>query len=431
MLPVISIILAAGEGKRMKSALPKVLHEICGLPMAEWVRRACAFAQNGTLMVVGNGADEVKARITCTDFALQPQQLGTCHAVLCAREKLEKLDGYALVLAGDMPLLKEETLRALADAAEGHAAALLTSELDDPTGYGRIVREGGRVKAIVEQRDATAEQLAICEVNVSAYCFKLRSLLDCLKKVGTSNAQGEYYITDCIAMLKDVVALKAPAEECMGVNDRIQLAECAAIMRRRINRAHMLSGVTLIDPETTYIGADVTIGADTLIYPGNVLEGSTSIGCGVTLYPNCRIIDSAVGDGAHIGPLVHLRPNARVGKNCRVGNFVEIKNSSVDDGSKVSHLTYVGDSDIGKDCNVGCGVVFVNYDGIKKHRSKVGDNVFIGCNTNLISPVNVGNGAYIAAGSTITDDVPDGALAIARERQTNKPGRAAQHLKKR
>ena len=437
-----AIILAAGQGKRMNSAIPKVLHKICGKEMVLHALDAVSFCDK-RIVVVGHGADEVcQALDGLCDFALQEQQLGTGHAVMQAMPQVKGCD-TVLVLAGDMPLLQQQTLKELCSLLDDDCpAALLTTAVDSGSEFGRILRNaGGDITRIVEYGDATAEQRAITEANTSVYAFKTPALISALDKLTATNAQKEYYLTDCIELLAEFGAVRSisrPFSECMGCNDRMQLAECAALMQSRINRQHMSNGVTLIDPAATYIDCDVEIGRDTVIYPGNLLTGNTSIGQNVTLYPNNRIVDSNVGDGAHIeaslleessvgkntniGPNAHLRKGTTTGAGCRIGNFVETKNVTIDDGAKLPHLSYCGDGFIGKRANISCGAIFSNYDGVKKHRTQVGDDAFVGCNSNLVAPVNVGAGAYIAAGSTITEDVPADALGIARERQIVKDG---------
>jgi bifunctional UDP-N-acetylglucosamine pyrophosphorylase/glucosamine-1-phosphate N-acetyltransferase len=441
----IAIILAAGEGKRMKSRIPKALHMAAGKPLAGWVVDAAREATKAApVLVIGNGAKQVREFFgDSVRYAVQEKQLGSGHAVMAAREYLDG-EGYAIVAAGDMPLIRAETLTAIAQRAmeKRLGACLLTAIADDPTGYGRVIREGGGVR-IVEHRDATEEQRAVKEVNLSVYCFYIPALKKALDNLRPDNDQGEYYITDCV---HDIVKQGYGAEavvcgdpdEYIGVNDRVQLAEAARLLRRRINTALMREGVTLIDPDAAYIDAQVTVGMDTVIYPGVTLEGDCVIGAGVTLYPGSRIVSSRVGDGTKvqnsvllnavvggnstIGPYAYLRPGTVVGDGCRVGDFVEVKNSVIHDGAKVSHLSYIGDGEIGEKSNIGCGVVFVNYDGQKKHKTTVGKNAFVGCNVNLVAPVTVGDGAYVAAGSTVTDDVEPDALCIARSRQTVIPG---------
>lgn len=437
-----AIVLAAGIGTRMKSKTPKVLHTAAGKPIAAWVTDAAREAAGQTpVVVVGNGAEQVKQYFgDSVSYALQDEQQGTGHAVMCAKEYL-KGDGYALVVAGDMPLLRAETLRTIIDAAraEGLGLCLLTAIVEDARGYGRIVRGGNGTLRIVEQKDATPEELNIKEVNPSVYCFKIPYLLEALSALKNNNSQKEYYITDCVKYISDKgygvkAVVCADADECRGVNDRAQLADAARLLKKRINTALMLDGVTLLDPDNTYIEAGVSIAQDVTIYPGVTLEGSTVIAEDAILYPGSRIsnsnigkgtkvqnsviLDSAVGDNSTIGPYAYLRPGSVIGNGCRVGDFVEVKNSVIKDGAKVSHLTYIGDGEIGEKTNIGCGVVFVNYDGQKKSRTKVGKNAFIGCNVNLIAPVTVEDGAYVAAGSTVTKDVESDALCVARCRQT-------------
>ncbi len=445
---VFSIILAAGEGTRMKSKKPKVLHRICGYPIIEYVVRAASEVSDDLpVVVVGHRAEEVKQYLgERVRYAHQPQLLGTGHAVMMAKPVLKDATGYVVILAGDAPLIRGCTLERMVQHAMqgGYGAVVLSAVVDDPAGYGRIIRDDdGDLERIVEHRDATEEQRRIKEVNSSIYCFDVQFLFSTLDKLDNRNSQGEYYLPDAIEIMKRQgakvgVLVAQDADEVLGINTRIQLAEADRKMRLRINRFHMDRGVTIVDPEHTYIGPDVVIGCDTVVYPGNVLEGSTVIGEDCILYPNncivnstvgngvqlqaSVILDSRIGDGTTVGPYAYLRPGSIIGKGVRIGDFVEIKNSTIGDGTKISHLTYVGDAEVGKGVNLGCGVVFVNYDGIKKHRTVVEDKAFIGCNVNLVAPVRIGQQAYIAAGSTITEDVPGKALAIARERQINKEG---------
>jgi bifunctional UDP-N-acetylglucosamine pyrophosphorylase/glucosamine-1-phosphate N-acetyltransferase len=438
----VAVILAAGEGKRMKSSLPKVLHAAAGRTLIGWVLEAVRGATDTRpVLVIGAGAERIREAVgDGADYAVQERQLGTGHAVMAAREYLAG-EGYALVTAGDMPLLRAETLKRLVDTAREKAlgVCVLSAELNDPSGYGRIIRENGCLKRIVEHRDATEAERAVCEVNTSVYCFHIPALREALDHIGNNNDQGEYYLTDCGEYIArkgcGAQALRcADFSECFGVNDRAQLAAAAKVLRGRINTALMESGVTMIDPDAVYIDASVAVGRDAVIYPGVTLQGSTVIAEEAVLYPGSRIensvigrgtkvqnsviIDSRVGEDCTIGPYAYLRPGSLVGNRCRVGDFVEVKNAQIKDGAKVSHLSYIGDGEIGEKSNIGCGVVFVNYDGKKKSRTVVGKNAFVGCNANLVAPVTVGDGAYIAAGSTVTKDVEADALCVARSRQT-------------
>lgn len=445
-----ALILAAGEGKRMKSSMSKVLHQVCGKEMVNHVidvMRSAGFDEVN--VIVGKGKEQVmeKTKSRNVSFSVQEEQLGTGHAVLCAKEFLSGKEGTIAIFTGDAPLIRKETVEELLRMHEekGYSATLLTSVIDNPTGYGRVVREGDDVARIVEQKDGTPEELAVKEINAGMYLFDVRELLTALGELKNDNAQGEYYLTDVIGIMKakglTLGASITQFDETRGVNSREQLAEAEEIMRKRINRFHMENGVTLIDRERTYIGADVRIGMDTIIYPNNNLEGNTVIGSGCTLYPDSRIVDTVIGDrvtvmssvvlesevgnDTTIGPFAYVRPESQIGAHVKIGDFVEIKKSCIGDGTKISHLTYVGDAEVGKNVNFGCGTVTVNYDGKRKWKTTVGDDVFIGCNTNLIAPVTVNDGAYIAAGSTITDEVPKDSLAIARSRQVVKEEWAA------
>ncbi len=443
-----ALILAAGQGKRIKSNLPKVLHKVCGKEMVKHVIDTVKKAEIHDInLIIGKGAELVEERTkdTGVTYSLQAEQLGTGHAVKCAKEFLENKSGVVAVFTGDTPLIKQSTVeRLINDHIDNkNAATILTAMVDDPTGYGRIVRDkNGKVLKIVEHKDCNEEELKIKEMNSAIYCFDIELLVKSLDKLNNNNNQGEYYLTDVIGILKEegysIGAVVTDIEETIGVNSRVQLAEAEEILRNRINTMHMENGVTLIDPKTTYIGADVEIGKDTIIYPNNILEGNTVIGENCLLYQNSRIkdstigndvdvqssviLDSKIGDNTTVGPFAYIRPDSVIGNCARIGDFVEIKKSTIGDGTKVSHLTYIGDAEVGSGCNFGCGTVVVNYDGKEKHKTIIGDHSFIGCNTNLVSPVKVGDNTYIAAGSTITAEVKEGDLAVARAKQRNISG---------
>ncbi|WP_270344878.1 bifunctional UDP-N-acetylglucosamine diphosphorylase/glucosamine-1-phosphate N-acetyltransferase GlmU [Enterococcus thailandicus] len=445
-----AIILAAGKGTRMKSKLYKVLHPVSGKPMVEHIiNRVSETNPDEIITIVGHGAEQVKAQLgERSEYALQAEQLGTGHAVLQAASFLEGKKGTTLVISGDTPLLTTETLNNLFEYHQGKnaSATILTAQAQNPTGYGRIIRDHvGIVEKIVEQKDASPEEARVKEINTGTYCFDNEALFTALNKVGTNNAQGEYYLTDIIEILKEdgntVAAYQTENfEESMGVNDRIALAKANEIMRKRINEAHMTNGVTFVDPASTYIDAGVVIGSDTVIEAGVQLQGKTVIGMDCMIGAHSRIVDSVIEDNvvitnsviesshvkkaADVGPFAHLRPNAEIGEGAHIGNFVEVKNAEIGNHTKVGHLTYVGDATLGEDINVGCGVVFVNYDGKQKHHTKVGAHSFIGSNSNIVAPVTIEDHSSIAAGSTITNDVPEYALAIARARQVNKEGYA-------
>ena len=448
MQEMVAVILAAGKGTRMKSALPKVLHAVGGRPMLRHVMTAAEQAgAKRTIVVVGFGGDQVQAKIgAAAEYVLQAEQLGTGHAMMQVQPVLAGFSGTILLLCGDTPLLTDKTLLALVAAHQqsGAAATVLTAMPADATGYGRILRnESGQVLGIVEQKDATPEQKKIGEINTGIYCFEAAPLFAALAGLTCNNAQGEYYLTDVLAILaqagQQVGAVEvADFQETLGINSRLQLAEAEKILRQRKLVELMDSGVTVMDPASTFVDATVSVGEDTVLYPFTWLEGETTIGRDCRIGPNSRIADSQLGDavtlhfsyaheckiaeGVTVGPYVHLRPDTQLAAGVKVGNFVEIKNSLVGQGSKVPHLSYIGDTDIGSGVNIGSGTITVNYDGKKKHRTHIGDDAFIGCNTNLVAPVSVGSGAYIAAGSTITKDVPDGALGVGRARQSNIAG---------
>ncbi|MFW8052419.1 bifunctional UDP-N-acetylglucosamine diphosphorylase/glucosamine-1-phosphate N-acetyltransferase GlmU [Vagococcus fluvialis] len=445
-----AIILAAGKGSRMKSSLYKVLHPVAGKPMVEHViEQVEAINVNDIVTIVGFGAEMVKEQLgERSKYALQTEQLGTGHAVLATSDLLQDKTGTTLVICGDTPLLTADTLSELMNHHEetGAKATILSAIAHDASGYGRIVRnESGLVEKIVEHKDASETELTIKEFNTGTYCFDNQFLFESLKQVGNDNAQGEYYLPDVISILKqqgEVVTayVMDSEEESMGINDRVALAKASQLMTARINEQHMRNGVTFVDPSTTYIESDVVIGQDTTIEPGVVLRGKTTIGDNCFISANSDIRDSQIGnnviiksstlnqaivkDGADVGPYAHLRPNAEILENAHIGNFVEIKKAIIGEGSKVGHLTYVGDATLGKDINVGCGTVFVNYDGKNKFHTIIEDHAFIGSGTNLVGPVTIGRNSAVAAGSTITKDVPEDALGIARGRQSNLEGYA-------
>ncbi len=439
-----AVILAAGKGTRMKSERAKVLHQIAGRPLLFYPLQAAREAGCENIsIVIGHQGDEVSAAFDDPqlDWVWQKEQLGTGHALLCAQQSLSGFSGDLLLLCGDVPLLRGETLRKLLalHRQEDAAVTVLTAHLPDPRGYGRIVQEGGNVARIVEEKDATDEERAIGEINTGTYVFDAEFVFSILPQLGTENAQGEYYLTDVIA-----AAVKAgrrtralcldDASESLGINDRAQLAEAAGLMRTRINRALMLGGVTLVDPQTTYIDYGVEIGSDSLLQPGVTLTGATRIG------RNCRIEtgvqvdasvigdnvelkngsvleDSKVGDACKIGPMAHLRPGTELLGDNKIGNFVETKKARLEKKAQASHLTYIGDAEVGKNVNFGCGTITCNYDGVNKHRTVIEDDVFIGSDTQFIAPVRIGRNSLIAAGTTVTKDVPPDSLALSRTPQ--------------
>ncbi len=441
------VILAAGKGTRMKSKLYKVLHKVCGKTMVEHVVDAARGVNPAKIVtVVGTGAGEVEKVLDGkSDFAFQEKQLGTGDAVMTAKEELGDKDGATLVVTGDTPLFTTETFDELFKyhAEKGNAATVLTAEAPNPFGYGRIIRDDqGNVLRIVEQKDGKPEELKVKEINTGVFCFDNKKLFEALKHVDNNNAQGEYYLTDVLEILRNsgerVGAYKMPDfSESLGVNDRIALAQATKTMQRRINEEHMRNGVSFIDPDTAYIDAGVKIGNDTVIEGNVVIKGNTEIGSDCHITNGSRIVDSKIGnnvtitsstlqeaemdDNTDIGPNSHLRPKAVIRKGAHIGNFVEIKKAEIGEDSKVGHLTYVGDATLGKDINVGCGTIFSNYDGVKKFHTNVGDHAFIGAGSTLIAPINVADHAFIAADSTITKDVNKYDMAIARGRQVNKP----------
>ena len=448
----ISIIMAAGEGTRMKSKLPKVLHKVCGKPILQYVIDASKGANvEKNIVIVGHGGDIVKEYFKEEPIVFKTQPIGpnvpygTGYAVMQGLDHVDD-NSTVTILSGDTPLITEETISKLMEYHNnnGFQATILTTILEDATGYGRIIREENKdVLKIVEHKDTTEKEKQIKEINSGIYCFDGKLLKYAINKIDNNNAQNEYYITDVIGILKEEgykvgAYISEDANEIHGVNSRVQLSLSEKIMKDRINENHMENGVTIIDPSNTYIEDTVKIGRDTIIYPGVSLEGNTEIGEDCTIRNNTRIVnsiiasnvtiensnieDSHVGQNTHIGPFAHLRPNSSIGENVKIGNFVEVKNSVIKDNTKAGHLAYIGDADVGHDVNIGCGVVFVNYNGREKFRTTVGDNSFIGSNSNLVAPVRVEARGYVAAGSTIVEEVPEGALSIARAAQVNKTG---------
>lgn len=441
-----AVVLAAGQGTRMKSKLYKVLHPVCGKPMVEHVvDQISTLDVDKVVTIVGHGAEKVQEHLAGkSEFVKQEEQLGTAHAVLQAKPELAGKDGVTLVVCGDTPLIEASTMEALLKYhhEKRAKATILTTVIENPTGYGRIIRDDlGIVEKIVEHKDATEKEQRISEINTGTYCFDNKALFEALENVSNDNVQGEYYLPDVIKILKDldevVAAYRMESfEESLGVNDRIALAEASKLMQRRINDNHMRNGVTLVNPENTYIDIDVKIGQDTVIEPGVMLRGNTVIGDDCVIsngseiansvigervhVRNSSIFESKVGDDVQIGPYAHLRPESDIHNHVKIGNYVETKKAIVGEGTKLPHFIYMGDAEIGKNVNVGCGSIAVNYDGKNKAKTIIGDDVFVGCNSNLIAPVKVGDRAFIAAGSTITKDVPEDALGIARAKQENK-----------
>jgi bifunctional UDP-N-acetylglucosamine pyrophosphorylase/glucosamine-1-phosphate N-acetyltransferase len=448
---IATIILAAGKGTRMKSELVKVLHPLLGLPMLSYPIELSlkGIKAEKTIVVVGHQADLIQERFKGLkiDFALQKEQLGTGHAVLQAIPFLQSFRGTVLILCGDVPLVELETLRSFIDTYKenGSTLSVLTAVVEDPFGYGRILRNSeGWLEKIVEEKDASEEERMIREINTGIFCVKAPFLMEGLREIGKENAQGEYYLTDLVQIAKKKglrcsAHIVADPVEVMGINTRIDLAMANDVLRREKLKDLMLSGVTIVDPKTTYVDRTVEVGKDTLLYPNCHLQGKTTIGERCLIEPNSKISDSIFGndvtiransviteskieDGVSIGPFAHLRPLSEVKTRAKIGNFVEVKKSIIGKGSKANHLAYIGDSLLGEDVNIGAGTITCNYDGFEKHQTIIGNRVFVGSNVELVAPVKVGNGSSIGAGTTVTKDIPEGALAISRVKQKNIKG---------
>ncbi|MEU7805955.1 bifunctional UDP-N-acetylglucosamine diphosphorylase/glucosamine-1-phosphate N-acetyltransferase GlmU [Micromonospora chalcea] len=445
------VVLAAGEGKRMKSSLPKVLHPLLGRTLLGHVLAAAGpLGADRTVVVVGHGADQVRAHLTdvapAATAVLQERQLGTGHAVRIALDAVPDATGTVVVINGDVPLLRPETVQALVEAHEDAAAAatVLAAEVPDPTGLGRIVRDvQGQLEQIVEERDASPQQRALREINAGIYAFDVARLREALGKLSTDNDQGEEYLTDVFALLRDAgepVAVHCAADhvETLGCNDRVELSALRRLLRDRVNEGWMRTGVSILDPHTTWIDVTVTVERDAVIDQNTQLQGATVVGAGALVGPDTTLVDTVVGAGASVvrshalgaevgpeasvGPYAYLRPESRLGRKAKVGTFVETKKASIGDGSKVPHLSYVGDATIGEHSNIGAATVFVNYDGVRKHHTTIGSHARTGADNMFVAPVRVGDGAYTAAGSVITGDVPPGAMAVARGQQRNVEG---------
>ncbi len=440
-----TVILAAGRGTRMKSATTKVLHCVAGRPMVEYpVDLAERLRSQKIVCVLGHQSEAVRAAVEArfgvdrVTVAQQREQRGTGHAVAQARGALRGFSGHVLILYGDVPLLTEASVRRLVQAARRRTLALMTARVDNPHGYGRIVRdERGRPVRVVEERDATDRERALCEINAGIYCVDAAFLFAALRRLRPTNAQGELYLTDIVARAaatSEVATVEASPEELLGVNDRVELARADERMRRRINEEWMRSGVTFDRPESTLVEPGVILGADTVIGPLCELRGSTRIGVGVRIEVGCVLQDAVVAEGAHLkpytvlhesevgaratlGPFAHLRPGSVIGAEAKIGNFVETKKARLGRGAKASHLSYLGDAEIGADVNIGCGTITCNYDGHNKFKTVIGEGAFIGSDTQLVAPVTIGAKAIVGAGTTVVDDVPAGALALSRAPQ--------------
>ena len=452
------VILAAGKGTRMKSALPKVLHRVAGLPLIEHVLAgAAALSPRSMTVVIGHQADALQAALRGREnvtFVVQEPQLGTAHALLQSENALRGASGTLVLLSGDVPLLTADTLKALVDwhAARRAAATVLTAFVDEPTSYGRIVRVGEQIARIVEEKDATPAERQIREINSGIYAFAVEGLFDAVRSIAAENAQREYYLPDLVSIYRQrglnvETVTVSNADEIRGINSRAELASVGRVVRERKNAELMAAGVTIEDPATTYIDRDVTVGPDTVIHPFVFLEGRTTIGSGCEIHAGVRIVDSAIGDrvvvlnhclitnsriaeGASLGPFAHLRNGADVREGAHIGNFVELKKTVFGAGSKAGHLAYLGDATIGEKVNIGAGTITCNYDGVNKNQTIIEDGAFIGSDTQLIAPVTVGKGAYVGSGTTIRESVPAGALAVSAGKQRNIENWVADRKKK-
>lgn len=437
-----TLILAAGKGTRMKSEMPKVIHKVNGIPMiSKIIDVLSGLSPEENILILGHKKDEVLKVVgeNC-DYVVQTEQLGTGHAVIQAKEKLQNYDGDVMILYGDTPLLKESTLKSLYQyhKESGAVTTILTSIYENPFGYGRIVKEDEFVKAIVEEKEASEEIKKIKEVNAGVYCFNSKELFKALDKINNNNEKGEYYLTDVIGIqvLENKKVQSFVLEdnmEILGVNSKVELAQAGKVLRDRKNRELMEEGVILIDPENTYVEDNVKIGKDTILYPGVFLQGKTTIGERCEIIGNTRIIDSTLGndirvessvveesileDKVTMGPFAHLRPKAHLKEKVHIGNFVEVKKSTLEKGVKAGHLTYLGDAQVGENTNIGAGTITCNYDGVNKFKTVIGKEVFIGSDTMLVAPVNIGEKALVGAGSVITKDVPNNSLAVSRSKQ--------------
>lgn len=445
-----AIILAAGKGTRMKSDLPKVLHKVSGITMLEHVFRSVgAIEPAKNVTVIGHKAELVREVLDGqSEFVMQTEQLGTGHAVMMAEEQLAGLEGQTLVIAGDTPLITGDSLRNLVDFHVNHknVATILTATADDPFGYGRIIRnQNGEVVKIVEQKDASEFEQQVKEINTGTYVFDNKRLFEALKNINTNNAQGEYYLTDVISIFRQAgekvgAFVLRDFDESLGVNDRVALATAENVMRRRINKAHMVNGVTFQNPEATYIDIDVELAPEVVVEANVTLKGQTKVGAESVLTNGSYIVDSIIGegvvvtnsmieqstvkDGVTIGPYAHIRPDSTLEKDVHIGNYVEVKSSTVGENSKAGHLTYIGNARVGSNVNFGAGTIIANYDGQNKYTTTIGNNVFVGSNSTIIAPVTLGDNSLTAAGSTISKDVEKDAIAIGRSRQVNKDGYA-------